>query len=148
MDDIERSYGGGPLRGYYSGQYTSSTNAYMLMYRQIDHRRNKNAMNHEEFPPHLKELHNLLERKAEEDRQMRERERDMYKVSVHFANYLESGILSSQFDCSGTTTIDQLKEMAIEVICLYLCVNDVHFLYIPSLILAFQSYQAMSVSHF
>lgn len=114
MDDIERSFGGGPVRGYYSGQYTSSTNAYMLMYRQIDHRRNKNAMTEEEFPPHLKELHNLLERKAEEDRQMRERERDMYKVPVHLADFMESGIRSWQFDCSGTTTVEQLKAMAIE----------------------------------
>lgn len=120
MDDIERSFGGGPLRGYYSGQYTSSTNAYMLMYRQIDHRRNKNAMNHEEFPPHLKELHNLIERKAEEDRQMRERERDLYKVPVYLTNFVENGMQSSQFDCSGTTTVNQLKEMAIEVIYLYL----------------------------
>jgi len=115
MDDIERSFGGGPVRGYYSGQYTSSTNAYMLMYRQIDHRRNKNAMTEEEFPPHLKELHNLLERKAEEDRQMRERERDMYKVPVHLADFMESGVRSWQFDCSGTTTVEQLKAMAIEV---------------------------------
>lgn len=114
MDDIERSYGGGPLRGYYSGQYTSSTNAYMLMYRQIDHRRNKNAMTQTEFPPHLKELHNLLEMKAEEDRQMRERERDIYKVPVHLADLMECGVQS--FECSGTTTVDQLKEMAIEVI--------------------------------
>lgn len=115
MDDIERSFGGGPLRGYYSGQYTSSTNAYMLMYRQVDQRRNKNAMTHEEFPPHLKELHNLLERKAEEDRQMRERERDMYKVPIHLADFMECGIRSWQFDCTGTTTIDQLKAMVIEV---------------------------------
>lgn len=114
MDDIERSFGGGPIRGYYSGQYTSSTNAYMLMYRQIDHRRNKNAMTQEEFPPHLKELHNLLERKAEEDRQMRERERDMYKVPVHLADFMECGVRSWQFDCCGTTTVEQLKAMAIE----------------------------------
>jgi len=116
MDDIERSFGGGPLRGYYSGQYTSSTNAYMLMYRQVDQRRNKTPMTQEEFPPHLKELHNFLEKKAEEDRQMRERERDMYKVSVHLANIIECGVRSWQFDCSGTTTIEQLKSMVIEVI--------------------------------
>ncbi|VVC39387.1 Hypothetical protein CINCED_3A016381 [Cinara cedri] len=114
MDDIEKSYGGGPLRGYYSGQYTSSTNAYMLMYRQIDQRRNKNAMNQEEFPPHLKELHSSLEKKAEEDRQMKERERDMYKVPVHYANFMDYGIWSGQFDCNATTTVDELKAMALE----------------------------------
>lgn len=116
MDDIERSFGGGPLRGYYSGQYTSSTNAYMLMYRQIDPRRNKNAMTQEEFPPHLKDLHGLLEKRAEEDRQMRERERDMYKIIVYLADVMECGVRSWQFDCSGITTIDQLKAMAAEVI--------------------------------
>jgi ubiquitin carboxyl-terminal hydrolase 47 len=117
MDDIERSFGGGPVRGgYYSGQFTSSTNAYMLMYRQIDHRRNKNAMDQEEFPPHLKELHNLLERKAEEDRQMRERERDMYKVPVHLADFMECGVRSWQFECSRTTTVDDLKAMVVEVV--------------------------------
>lgn len=115
MDDIERSYGGGPSRAYYSGQYTSSTNAYMLMYRQIDQRRNKNAMTQEEFPPHLKDLHNLLERKLEEDRQMRERERDMYKVPVLLADLTECGVRSWQFDCSGATTVEQLKAMAIVV---------------------------------
>jgi len=116
MEDIERSFGGGPLRGYYSGQYTSSTNAYMLMYRQVDQRRNKNPMTQEEFPPHLKELHNLLERKAEEDRQMKERERDVYKFTIHLADFMECGIRSWPFECSGSTTIGQLKAMAIVVI--------------------------------
>lgn len=123
MDDIERSYGGGPVRGYYSSQFTSSTNAYMLMYRQIDPRRNKNTMIQEEFPPHLKDLHNLLERKVEEDRQMKERERDMYKISVHLANFMECGVQNWQFDCSGTTTVGQLKKMAIEVMFIFLFIN-------------------------
>lgn len=39
-DDIKKTHGGGPQKGYYSGVYTSSTNAYMLMYRQIDKERN------------------------------------------------------------------------------------------------------------
>lgn len=116
MDDIEKSYGGGPVRGYYSGQYTSSTNAYMLMYRQIDQRRNKNAMTQEEFPPHLKELHNLLKRKAEEDRQMKERERDTFKVPIHLANFMDCGVWNGEFDCSATTTVDELKSIVLEVI--------------------------------
>ncbi|XP_050432536.1 ubiquitin carboxyl-terminal hydrolase 47 [Adelges cooleyi] len=114
MDDIERSFGGGPVRGYYSGQYTSSTNAYMLMYRQIDHRRNKNAMTQEEFPPHLKDLHNLIERKAEEDRQMKEKERDMCKVAVYLADSVDTGTEPYQFHCSKTTSVEQLKLMAIQ----------------------------------
>lgn len=36
-DDIRKTYGGGPSRsaGYFTSAYTSSTNAYMLMYRQV-----------------------------------------------------------------------------------------------------------------
>ena len=38
-DDIRKTYGGGPTRsaGYFTSAYTSSTNAYMLMYRQVKH---------------------------------------------------------------------------------------------------------------
>lgn len=53
-DDIRKTYGGGPVRGYYSGAYSSSTNAYMLMYRQIDKQRNCDAMTVDEFPVHIK----------------------------------------------------------------------------------------------
>jgi len=42
------------MRGYYSGAYSSSTNAYMLMYRQIDKQRNCEAMIVDEFPAHIK----------------------------------------------------------------------------------------------
>jgi ubiquitin carboxyl-terminal hydrolase 47 len=53
-DDIKKTYGGGPMRSYYSGAYSSSTNAYMLMYRQIDKQRNCEAMTVDEFPAHIK----------------------------------------------------------------------------------------------
>lgn len=55
-EDIDRSFGGygGPSRSYYSGVYSSSMNAYMLMYRQIDRERNVLPLKEEEFPPHIK----------------------------------------------------------------------------------------------
>lgn len=34
--DIDKVYGGSGTRGLFSTTYTSSTNAYMLMYRKID----------------------------------------------------------------------------------------------------------------
>jgi ubiquitin carboxyl-terminal hydrolase 47 len=61
-DDITKTYGGGPMRGYYSGAYSSSTNAYMLMYRQIDKQRNCEAMSVDEFPPHIKVGCNFMSR--------------------------------------------------------------------------------------
>lgn len=52
-DDIQKTYGGGPSRAYYSGAYSSSTNAYMLMYRQIDRTRNTLPMQTQDFPQHI-----------------------------------------------------------------------------------------------
>lgn len=42
-EDIEGAFGGSDSRsrGYYSSMYTSSANAYMLMYRRIDKDANK-----------------------------------------------------------------------------------------------------------
>ncbi|XP_076242818.1 ubiquitin specific protease 47 isoform X2 [Calliopsis andreniformis] len=55
QDHIQRTYGGGASRPYYGGAY-SSTNAYMLMYRQIDPERNILPMQVHEFPKHIQEL--------------------------------------------------------------------------------------------
>ena len=54
QDDIEKSFGGGPSKSFYSGAYSSSTNAYMLMYRQADSSRNVSAIKPTEFPEHIK----------------------------------------------------------------------------------------------
>ncbi|CAH0547726.1 unnamed protein product [Brassicogethes aeneus] len=85
-DDIRKTYGGGPQRGYYSGAYSSSTNAYMLMYRQIDKDRNCRAIDVENFPPHIKKLLEHMRQKEEEDRISREKENDMIKLNVFCQN--------------------------------------------------------------
>lgn len=82
-DDIKKTYGGGPLRGYYSGVYSSSTNAYMLMYRLIDKNRNARAMTIEEFPPHIHKLLKDMQRKEEEDRRNREKANDTLRINVY-----------------------------------------------------------------
>lgn len=71
-DDIQKTYGGGFMRPYYSGAYSSSTNAYMLMYRQIEEQRNVRAMRVDEFPGHIKELLKKMRNKEECDRRERE----------------------------------------------------------------------------
>lgn len=82
-DDIRKTYGGGPQRGYYSGAYSSSTNAYMLMYRQVDKDRNCRAISVDNFPPHIQKLLQDMRRKEEEDRINREKENDMIKINVY-----------------------------------------------------------------
>ncbi|KAI4470735.1 ubiquitin carboxyl-terminal hydrolase [Holotrichia oblita] len=91
-DDIQKTYGGGPQRGYYSGAYTSSTNAYMLMYRQRDKNRNCNAITVEQFPIHIQKLLLQMQEKEENDRLAKEKENDMFKLKV-FCNLPVTNIL-------------------------------------------------------
>ncbi|XP_024080521.1 ubiquitin carboxyl-terminal hydrolase 47-like isoform X2 [Cimex lectularius] len=81
-EDIEKTYGGGPTRGYYSGAYSSSTNAYMLMYRQIDKDKNCTAMTEENFPPHIKETLKDIKKAEEEEKAMKARQEEMVKMKI------------------------------------------------------------------
>lgn len=66
-DDIEKSFGGSPGgRSFYSSSYSSSTNAYMLMYRQIDAQRNVAAIKCESFPEHIKVIVGRINRQYKE----------------------------------------------------------------------------------
>ncbi|XP_073842296.1 ubiquitin specific protease 47 isoform X2 [Musca autumnalis] len=64
QEDIQKSFGGGIGKAYYSSLYSSSTNAYMLMYRQVDGKRNEKSMKSDEFPEHIKKH---LEKLKEEE---------------------------------------------------------------------------------
>lgn len=54
MDDINKSFGGGPEKELHCSKNNYSINAYMLMYRKIDQVRNRNAIDQNEFPSHIK----------------------------------------------------------------------------------------------
>ncbi|XP_055909532.1 ubiquitin carboxyl-terminal hydrolase 47 isoform X2 [Eupeodes corollae] len=56
QEDIQKSFGGSATKAYYTSMYSSSTNAYMLMYRQIDPKRNERATKTEDFPEYLNAL--------------------------------------------------------------------------------------------
>lgn len=86
QEDIARSFGGnGAFKSYYSG-FSSSTNAYMLMYRQQDPARNTLAIKEENFPPHIKTLVEKIKNYEEDDRRKRERESEMLKLKIYFKN--------------------------------------------------------------
>lgn len=122
MDDIEKSFGGRSIDDY-SDQQVNSSNAYMLMYRQIDQRRNTNAMSQEEFPPHIKDLHNILQKKFALTKKWKEKELSMFSVLVH----LTDCDIKTSVNCKKNTTIRELKSKAMEVLLnsnLYLLNNN------------------------
>ncbi|XP_034133114.1 ubiquitin carboxyl-terminal hydrolase 47 isoform X1 [Drosophila guanche] len=93
QEDIQRSFGG-PNGSYYSSAYTSSTNAYMLMYRQVDGKRNEHTAKMADFPEHIKTL--LPKLHTEEETRVTRIGRhitvtdlalpDLYKPRVYFYN--------------------------------------------------------------
>ncbi|XP_055846655.1 ubiquitin carboxyl-terminal hydrolase 47 isoform X2 [Episyrphus balteatus] len=56
QEDIQKSFGGSATKAYYTSMYSSSTNAYMLMYRQIDPKRNERCTKTEDLPEHITTL--------------------------------------------------------------------------------------------
>uniref|UniRef100_A0A023F0P2 Ubiquitin carboxyl-terminal hydrolase 47 n=3 Tax=Triatoma infestans TaxID=30076 RepID=A0A023F0P2_TRIIF len=83
QEDIEKTFGGGPPRAYYSGAYSSSTNAYMLMYRQIDKELNCLAMKEDEFPSHIKKVLEEIKESEEHERASRARRDEMVRLTIH-----------------------------------------------------------------
>lgn len=86
QEDISKTFGGGgAFKSYYSG-FSSSTNAYMLMYRQQDPSRNCLAVKEENFPKHIKNLVERVRNRDENDRRQKELESEMVKLKIYFKN--------------------------------------------------------------
>ncbi|XP_071446891.1 ubiquitin carboxyl-terminal hydrolase 47-like isoform X2 [Hetaerina americana] len=111
-EDIKKTYGGGLSRGYYSGPYSSSTNAYMLMYRQIDKNRNCLAMTVDQFPPHIKELLTKMKEKEELERVARERDLDSIKMKVFFNHPVQQTLVDARLSLTRTTTLKEAVAVA------------------------------------
>ncbi|XP_046669066.1 ubiquitin carboxyl-terminal hydrolase 47-like isoform X1 [Homalodisca vitripennis] len=113
-DDIMKTYGGGALRGYYSGAYSSSTNAYMLMYRQINDD-NCDAIKVQDFPPHIKELYSELKEKQETDRRIKDRHLEMIKLKV-YCEHPSKGMTDVKIYVHNDSTFGEVTSRAYETL--------------------------------
>ncbi|KAG8294441.1 Ubiquitin carboxyl-terminal hydrolase 47 [Homalodisca vitripennis] len=107
-----KTYGGGALRGYYSGAYSSSTNAYMLMYRQINDD-NCDAIKVQDFPPHIKELYSELKEKQETDRRIKDRHLEMIKLKV-YCEHPSKGMTDVKIYVHNDSTFGEVTSRAYE----------------------------------
>ncbi|CAH1708005.1 unnamed protein product [Chironomus riparius] len=112
QEDISRSFGGsGAFKSYYSG-FSSSTNAYMLMYRQQDPARNCHVIKEENFPPHIKKLIEKIKNSEETDRLKRERESEMLKLKIYFKNPLTRIKTDAKVFAISDSTLKEVVEDA------------------------------------
>ncbi|XP_055385651.1 ubiquitin carboxyl-terminal hydrolase 47 [Condylostylus longicornis] len=86
QEDIQKSFGGGSFKAYYSNMYSSSTNAYMLMYRQIDGKKNEKCIKVDKFPEHIKKLLEKIKTDEETKKVNRNYDSDIIRQKVYFFN--------------------------------------------------------------
>ncbi|GAB1599175.1 ubiquitin carboxyl-terminal hydrolase 47-like isoform X1 [Argonauta hians] len=112
-DDIRKTYGGSNTsRTYYSASYTSSTNAYMLMYRQIDKERNADFVSPEDFPPHMKsQLEELKSREANE-RKQQEIDKCTCKIKIFCYNPVAQVKMENKLEVHKDKTLRETTEIA------------------------------------
>ncbi|XP_055533774.1 ubiquitin carboxyl-terminal hydrolase 47 isoform X2 [Wyeomyia smithii] len=113
QDDIQKSFGGGASKTYYSGAYSSSTNAYMLMYRQVDPSKNKSPIKEEEFPDHIKKLMSKI-RESEAGRSRVDT--DAIQVKVYFDNPKTRAIKHYKMYLPNESTLAETLREAYEVL--------------------------------
>ncbi|XP_066962860.1 ubiquitin carboxyl-terminal hydrolase 47 isoform X1 [Macrobrachium rosenbergii] len=81
-NDIRKTYGGSSTRGGYYSSWSSSANAYMLMYRQISKEKNVHAFTKDELPQHIKDLVQRMTEEEAAEREQREIERCMCRIKL------------------------------------------------------------------
>lgn len=112
QEDIQKSFGGGSFKAYYSSIYSSSTNAYMLMYRQIEPKQNATAIKATEFPEHINQLLKRLDDKEEETRKQKASESDIIKPKVYFYNPKLRTTKFTKVYTSKSSTLEEVLESA------------------------------------
>ncbi|XP_015770740.1 PREDICTED: ubiquitin carboxyl-terminal hydrolase 47-like [Acropora digitifera] len=112
-DDIERTYGGvESSRHYYSSVYTSSTNAYMLMYRKVAPERNAKFMELGDVPKHIAELIHKLKNHEEMERRRKEMDRSMCKIKIFCEHPLTKKRMERKLEIHKDKTLEDAVSVA------------------------------------
>lgn len=116
-EDIRKTYGGSALgRGFYSSAYTSSTSAYMLMYRQINKCSNADVMQPEDFPAHLKRELVLEKEREEAERRQREIDKSTCKIKLYCFHPRDQHKMETRLEIHKDKTLQEATEMARELL--------------------------------
>lgn len=84
----------------------------MLMYRQIDARRNMQTVKDDEFPVHIKELMKKMRDREESDRKAKERESEMVKLKVYYKNQRTQNVTDGKVYVMGDSLLEDTLEYA------------------------------------
>ncbi|XP_078076997.1 ubiquitin carboxyl-terminal hydrolase 47 isoform X3 [Mustelus asterias] len=113
QDDIRKTYGGSSVtRGYYSSAFASSTNAYMLIYRQKESTRNAKFLEVHEFPEHIKHLVQKEKETEEQEKRQREIERNTCKIKLFCMHPTRQVMMENKLEVHKDKTLQEAVEIA------------------------------------
>eukprot|EP00062_Callorhinchus_milii_P003936 gi/632941724/ref/XP_007886018.1/ PREDICTED: ubiquitin carboxyl-terminal hydrolase 47 isoform X2 [Callorhinchus milii] len=116
QDDIRKTYGGSSgSRGYYSSAFASSTNAYMLIYRQKDSARNSKFLEVLEFPDHIKGLVQKEKEIEEQEKRQREIERNTCKIKLFCMHPARQVMMENKLEVHKDRTLQEAVEAAYKI---------------------------------
>ncbi|XP_046844317.1 ubiquitin carboxyl-terminal hydrolase 47-like isoform X2 [Xenia sp. Carnegie-2017] len=110
--DIERTFGGSYTsnKSYYSSTYSSSANAYMLIYRQI-RPDNRIFLQENELPQHVKKLVASLGKEELREKELKEFKHNMCKIKL-FCFHEQCKMSSANFEIHKGKTLREATEKA------------------------------------
>ncbi|XP_057313910.1 ubiquitin carboxyl-terminal hydrolase 47-like isoform X1 [Hydractinia symbiolongicarpus] len=113
-EDILKSYGGDDKfrTGFYSSNYSSSTNAYMLMYRKIDKKRNKNFIKKSKWTASLTNLCNSILQDEEDEHSKRERQKNLCKIRLLCYHPVNHSKMEAKLEVHKDRTLKEATEIA------------------------------------
>lgn len=113
-EDIEKSYGGidKDRGGYYSSNYSSSTNAYMLMYRRIDNKCNRKFIKKSCWTNSLTDLCDRTLKDEVDEHTMIERGKETCNVRVYCVHPTSHVKLDGKISLHKDKTFKEATEMA------------------------------------
>ncbi|XP_069759702.1 ubiquitin carboxyl-terminal hydrolase 47 isoform X4 [Narcine bancroftii] len=113
QDDIRKTYGGSPVtRGYYSSAFASSTNAYMLIYRQREATRNAKFLEVHDFPKHIERLVQKEKESEEQEKRQKEIERNTCKIKLFCMHPVRQVMMENKLEVHKDRTLQEAVEIA------------------------------------
>eukprot|EP00117_Sycon_ciliatum_P017472 scpid43495/ scgid16451/ Ubiquitin carboxyl-terminal hydrolase 47; Deubiquitinating enzyme 47; Ubiquitin thioesterase 47; Ubiquitin-specific-processing protease 47 len=112
-DDIKKTFGGSTSTGTtYTSMYSSSANAYMLIYRRMDPSRNTKFMTTEEFPPHIARLVKAVEEEEEDERRQVEIERSHCRIPVFYRPTEDGQVVKKMLEAKHDVPFKEAVDIA------------------------------------
>ncbi|XP_072906042.1 ubiquitin carboxyl-terminal hydrolase 47 isoform X3 [Hemitrygon akajei] len=122
QDDIRKTYGGSAVtRGYYSSALASSTNAYMLIYRQKESTRNAKFLEVHDFPKHIEHLVQKEKESEEQEKRQKEIERNTCKIKLFCMHPVRQVMMENKLEVHK----DKSLREAVEIACKLMGLKDI-----------------------